>query len=439
MGLAVSERLHLKGTYAYPGWTIVLVAFVCMALVFASSTAAMPLLYGPIIEEFGWSRTQATLMFTYKNIASAVAALFFVGPLCGRFGLRRVTIGAFVTTGLAMVSFLWVNSIWSYYAAGVALGIGVATAFIAAKVLVSRWFIRNQGLALGVTLAGTSVGGMIAPLLYVMLDENVGWRLAFAALSLGIWCIALPLYLAKAKEDPSEEDLLLETRTDLAMARGADDGVPDESFRALLLTPMFWLIAVSLFLIAGADAGLMQHTILFLEHDAGLSTSIAAAALSGALGLGVIAKIGAGWVYDRYSLRGISIWYVLLGISVALVFSVSGVLTLALFACVRGIAHGGLMLGPAVIAKHCYGPRLMHMTVSVFMGVWALGAALGPVIPALFYDMQGTYKNGFALLIGLCFIAALALTRVRSSYRDRLGLSPANGRSQSSRVSLYGG
>lgn len=418
--------LQLRQAAAYKGWGTVFVSFVCIALVFASSTAAMPLIYGPVIDEFGWSRTKATLVFTYKNAASAMTALCLVGPMCERFGLRRVTVGAFVTTATAMVSFLWVSSIWGYYLAGIALGAGVSATFVTAKILVSRWFNRNQGLALGMMLAGTSVGGMLAPLAYAWLESALGWRAAFAGLSLGIWAIALPLYLAKADENPTAADLRLEPgfRHHFRPRAAPEHASLRAHVGGMIAQPAFWLIVSSLLLVAAADAGVMQHTALFLERDVGLTTSAAAAALSGIFALGLVAKIGAGSFYDRYSLKGISVWYILLALSIALAFSVTGALTLIVFAAMRGIAHGGLMPEPAIIAKHCYGPHLLHMTISMFIGIWALGAAFGPVLLSLLYDAQGTYRNGFLLLIVFSVIAAIMLSRVRAAHHGSVDSQP---------------
>jgi MFS family permease len=181
---------------------------------------------------------------------------------------------------------------------------------------------------------------------------------------------------------------------------------------------MMWWLVLSLFLVASADAGLMQHTALFLERDVGLSSSAVASAISATLGLGIVAKAGAGWIFDRYSLRGIGVWYLLLAISIALALSINGVLTLTLFAMARGVAHGGLMTAPALVAKHCYGPRLMNRTVALFIGVWATGAALGPVIMAATYDYEGTYRTGLLVLIAFSVVAAAALRRVQPLYRD---------------------
>ena len=105
----------LGRTFAsYEGWTMVAIAFLCVAFGFGASTATMPLIYSDVMKEFGWTRTETTLIFTYKNIAGAAMAMFLVGPLFVRFGLRPVMLGSIIITGLGMISFLWVHSLLSF-------------------------------------------------------------------------------------------------------------------------------------------------------------------------------------------------------------------------------------------------------------------------------------------------------------------------------------
>ena len=75
------------------------------------------------------------------------------------------------------------------------------------------------------------------------------------------------------------------------------------------------------------------------------------------------------------------------------------------------------MSEPAVVAKHCFGPRFLNMTVPTFVGLWAIGASLGPLLLSLLYDSQGTYRNGLMLLIAAAILAAVALSRVQPAYR----------------------
>lgn len=411
------ERMH------YRGWSMVFIAFICVFFAFSAPVVTMPLIYGRVMHEFGWTRTQVTLIFTYKYVASSLVAMFLIGPLINRFGLRVALVASCLSTAIGMTSFLWIHSLWSYYLAGFLFGLGGTTLLIPIKLLVARWFNRNLGLAVGIAVLGTSVGGAVFPLLGNELIEALGWRGAFASLSLGIWLVALPLYLWKARENPTEREVLPEAASpnaDPALALRLKAADLDTSFPVLMRSPMFWYIAVGLFIVGGIDSGMLQHAILYLQGEVGLSSMAAAASLSGTFALGVLAKIIAGRVYDLYSIRGVQLWYVLLAVSIATLFSVHGLVTLIICTVVRGIAHGGLISEIPVVAKHCYGPRFLNQALPVFTGFFGFGSALGPLALSAVYDHFGSYKYGFMLFSVLCLFAALLLTWVRPLYRQRI-------------------
>lgn len=403
---------------------MVAVGFTSVALVFGAPVAALPFVYGAVVAEFGWSVTEATLLFTYKNVASASAALFLLAPLLRRFGLRKVMIGSFVGTGLGMTAFLAVDSLATYYLAGIVLGLGMAAAMVGTNVFVSRWFYRNQGVAVGVALTGVSVGGMVFPVLTVALIEAVGWRAAVASLGLLMWFVALPIYLWKAKEAPSLEDLGPELGASNIgagiRARPADRDTVSVDAPGLALIcrrKRFWMMTLALVFVAAADAAMVQHTPMLLAAGTELSARVVAAGMSAMFAFGIIGKVAAGRLYDACSVRGMALWTVLVAVSVALVLPVTGVATLLAFATVRGLAHGGLVPKPAVLAKHCYGASLMSTVLPVLMGAWLLGAGIGPVVLAMLFDATGHYRHGVALLVTLSLLAAVLLRGVRSEHR----------------------
>jgi len=406
----------------YRGWTMAAVGFVSVALVFGTSVSALPFIYSAVVAEFGWSLTEATLVFTYKNVASAAAALFLLGPLLERVGLRRLMTGSFITTGFGMGLFLSVDSLPTYYLAGAILGFGTAAAMIGTNVFVSRWFYRNQGFAVGLALTGASVGGMVFPVLTVTLIESVGWRGAMASLSLFIWLVALPIYLWKAKEEPSVSDVGPEVDGSPGGGTGARDAAraaPPSAQRltAVCRTRRFWTISAALLLVAAADAAMVQHTPLLLGA-AGISPGLVAVGLSTMFAFGIVGKIAAGRLYDACSVRGMALWNVLLAVSIALALPVAGIPALFVFAVVRGLAHGGLVPKPAVLAKHCFGPALMSSVLPVLMGVWLLGAGIGPVALSMLVDATGHYRHGTVLLVALSLLAA-ALLRAAQAHQTR--------------------
>jgi MFS family permease len=80
----------------------------------------------------------------------------FVGGIVDRFGARRVICLSFIAEALIIASFSQMNAdIYGLYARFVALSIFAAgTTSISFALVISRWFDRRRGLALGIALTG---------------------------------------------------------------------------------------------------------------------------------------------------------------------------------------------------------------------------------------------------------------------------------------------
>ena len=89
-------------------WWIVVAGFLSIVFTFGVPTMVMPVIYSPIIDEFGWTRAQVTFVATLKFGAGAVFGIFF-GALIDRFSIRRVVTIASITSAVAMASFLLVR------------------------------------------------------------------------------------------------------------------------------------------------------------------------------------------------------------------------------------------------------------------------------------------------------------------------------------------
>jgi MFS family permease len=405
----------------YRGWNVVAIGFAIFFFAYSGSST-LPLVYAPVIAEFGWTRVQATMIYTYASGASAVMAIFIVGPLVARFGLKAVQAVALIVLGGGMASFLLIQGPITYYVAGLLLGVGQGTVMVLIMVLVSRWFTRNIGLACAITVAGTSLGGTFFPFYAAWALQALGWRATMGSLGIGVFLIALPLCLV-ARTNPSPQDLLREAAPQARDALSAEimrGAEPDLTLAQVRRHPAFWMMAAGIVLTAIVDQALFQHTVLFLTQQIGLSTNIAATAVSVTFVIGIIAKVIAGRFFDWLSIRGVAIWYVLLGLSTLSAFAVEGVVSTMLFALGRGIVHGGLVTESGVLAKHVFGPRHVDRVLPVYAGSFAVGSAIGPVTLAMIVDRTSGYGPGFLLFAGLSLVAALLIVAVRPLYRDRL-------------------
>jgi len=178
----------------------------------------------------------------------------------------------------------------------------------------------------------------------------------------------------------------------------------------------FWLLALSIFLVSAVDQAMMQNYVTFLRADRGLNYREFAWLVSLVTFLAIASKMGSGWVYDRFSIPGIRVFYFLLGVSVILALPVAGVMTLTLFLVVRNIAHGGMIVEAPVITKHYLGPRNLGMTIGIVSVFVNLGFAAGPPMLGWLYDLNGNYTMGFVIYSGVAILACCLLLPLKPRY-----------------------
>ena len=182
-------------------WPKLAVAFACMLFAFSTPLIALPFLYAPVMDEFGWTREQATLLASAKFAMGAIISII-VGKFIDVVGVRKILIIVSIAGALAMVSFLGTRDLTLYYFAGVLLGIAAPGTIVAVKVLVSRSFHASQGTAMGLVMLGTSLASIVVPITITALISAYGWRIAAAIMSLGIWLVVGNLNRHSRRELP---------------------------------------------------------------------------------------------------------------------------------------------------------------------------------------------------------------------------------------------
>ena len=69
------------------------------------------------------------------------------------------------------------TSVGTVYLSRILMGLSLSfIGVLATSVLVSNWFLRRRGTALGILFTGTSLGGIIIPLLATPIILKYGWR-----------------------------------------------------------------------------------------------------------------------------------------------------------------------------------------------------------------------------------------------------------------------
>ena len=400
-------------------WPIVAASFLTIVFTFGIPTMVMPVIYSPIIDEFGWGRAQVTFVATLKFGAGAVFGIFF-GVLVDKFSIRKIVVVASCVSIIAMLGFLWVQSLWQFYLVGLVLGMGSISCMIAIKVLVSQRFMHQQGLAIGFALLGTSVAGTFTPPLATWLIGIYGRRMTVALLSIGIWTVALPVFLRIVKESQDAEIEGAGPVGSSSQTKREETAAAEINFSDVLRSRSFWMIGLAVSLIGFVDQSMGQHLMLYLIQDVNYSREDAAWVLSAVFGVSIAGKLGFGWLYDKLSVKGVMLCYFLMAVAVLLMFPISILSALVAFTITRGLAHGGSIVDIPVLSKHCFGPKVLGKTIGILTACVTIGFAIGPPLVGYMYDTQGSYRNAFIMLAVASIAAGLSLLGVKTTYRDRI-------------------
>jgi MFS family permease len=403
--LAVSESDFVR-EFRH-NWRILLVAFSCLLFAFSAPAFLMPFLYPEVIREFGWTREQAVVLASWKYLTGSIVAIV-VGRFVDVIGVRCVLIVVSTLGGLALLSFLWTPGLTLYYVAGTMLGFSGAGTMVSIKVLISRTFHASQATAMGIAMLSTSVGAAIVPFAATWLMGEYGWRAGAALLSAGVWVIALPMLIFfltdRSFEDHSEGATAVQTEAatfdrDLAMRFAS--------------TPAFWLILFAVFAAGFVDQAFIQHQVLYLREDLGLTPTIVATAV-GAIGLlGIVARPLVGSLFDGLSNRGVALSYVVLAVACLLALAAVNPYVLSIFVLCRAIGHSAVLLDTLVLAKHTFGLRHIGILLGIYTAAVNIGFAAGPPVVARLHSLTGSYLVPFVACTGIALLSALALLPVR--------------------------
>lgn len=394
------------------GWRIVGVAFLCLFFFSGCGFYGFSLFVKPLQAEFGWGRSDIMAAFTLFFFVVAMVSPF-IGWVVARFGARTVILAGAVTAGLGFILLGQINNLWQFYTAYALVGMGgTAMGHVPATSIVSDWFKKRRGIAIGMMSAGIGTGGFVlAPLIGSYLIPNFGWRGSYFALALFIWVLLIPLVLLVVKTRPADKGLCPASLE----AHGAARTTEGSTLRMALATSSFWLIVVAFTVGGFCQVGVVQNEVLYLE-DIGFAAATAATAL-GIVGVGsAIGKFGFGWLCERMLAKyacAIGLGMQLGGIIMLMsVRQTSPVTMIWSHAFLMGLGLGSWVPTLAMIMSSSFGLASYSVIFGTAMFPVGFGIATGPLVAEYIYDTMKSYHWAFVIFAMLYLVAIPAVLLV---------------------------
>ncbi len=401
------------------GWAVVAIAFVTMGVAVNSRTM-FSLLFPPILEEMQWGTSTTAAAFSVGFLATALFAPL-IGYSIDRFGARHVlpVAATFVAVGLT-----WTTAVtepWQLYLCFglLVVGASVAVSYMGHGAFLPNWFVRRRGLALGIAYSGVGFGAIILfPWLQTLID-GPGWRQACIALALLIVVIVIPLNLLFQRTRPEELNLLADGDGRAEARAAAEKLVVDKEWVArewtlsmAIRTSRFWWVfggtGSALFVWYAIQVHQTRYLLLV-----GFESTQAALALGLVPFCGLVGQLGMGLFSDRagrewgwtLSCSGFALCYA----AFLLMEGEASPWLLYLMIGTQGLLGYGLPILTSAIPAEIFGGKNFGAIFGAISVSAALGPSVGPWLTGWLHDVQGDYRLGFAVGIGMCLFSILCV------------------------------
>ncbi|KAF9374158.1 hypothetical protein BGX21_004225 [Mortierella sp. AD011] len=193
----ISDRAPDGGLRA---WLVVLGSFLIHCFCFAPTEYIFGIFEQHYLELYP-SSSHGSIAFIGTLGSSVTYFAGFVSGVCAdKFGYRITALLGTSVMALALILASFANQVWQLYLSqGVLLGIGASLVYYPAIGAPSHWFDAKRGLALGLAVSGTGLGGLgLAPATQAMMDAiGVNWSLRVLALV----CLVVCLFIGLTAQD----------------------------------------------------------------------------------------------------------------------------------------------------------------------------------------------------------------------------------------------
>jgi MFS family permease len=380
-------------------WLVVAAVFVTNFFVVGSGSCITGVFLTPLVRQFGWTRTRASSLAMMVALTSAASGPV-VGWLLDVVDARRVMSAGVAVTAAALLLAGRANSFGTIAAAHIIMGLGMAlAAMIPAALVVSNWFDTGRGVALGIAMAGMSLGGSVLASVVSYLIVNHGWRWSYSVLAGPLLILVLPMVLLTIRTRPGKA-----ATGDALRAPEAEGLTTGEA----LLSRSFWLLSFVYFSYLSAVNVGVVHMVPYLI-SLRLSAQGAALVFSIALFCSTLAKPVMGVLADRLSAR-MALALAVISLSCGFLLLTQAVHPLAIWPLVvlYGIGVGAPVALVPMLAAESFGLRHFG-TLAGLIGVFGMvGSATGPMVAGRIFDVTGAYIPAFLSYAALLVIAAVA-------------------------------
>ena len=407
--MPIPNESSRAGTRGFRGWWIAATTFITFGLAVGVPYYNLPFFFDYFQRAYGWELKQITLGFP-------IAALLtiWVGPLLvPHVSPRKLIVAGTGFTALAFFGFaIMGGSLPVYFLLYFLYTVGyIFSGPIPHQILVSHWFQKRRGRAMGIVYVGVGLFGGLGSFLVRYITNKYGFQTALVVIG-GLMFLAWPLALGFLKDKPSD----VGQYPDGFAYPPADLKLVPLKFSHLLRSPAFWLLLAGSFCSIGSIGSINMH-MKFVFRDAGYSnqkilndTWTTASVII--LWSSILGRLSIGYLADVFSKKRVmTATYFMVAATILLLLSVGPARPAALyfFSLMFGFSMGAdYMLIPLMAAEQ-FGVNTLSRAMAVILPVNTIGQTWFPYFVASLREHYGNYVAPMAVVFGVAMVGALAI------------------------------
>ena len=394
----------------YHGWNIVAVMVVSQVAALALTINCFSLFLKDWTEAFNAPVSALALSVTLFSAGCAMAAPF-AGLAADRYPSKWVFGVALAGLAAFHVAISFTTAGWqivALYALMLPAAVTCA-ASITASTVVSRWFVRRRGLAMGITAFGLALAGVVFPPMIVWLLPMLGWRVVWRIFAAVIAILVLPPVVTVLKDKPGKAE-----GAHYIGARAPVDLGSRLTAREVFRRRNLWII-LAVFVPVQCSYMAVGINLAPLVASANFSRTIAGMLIAVMSFSALVSKLGSGAAADRFGNRlPLVATGLVCAVGVILLATAGRQLPVLVAALVlMGLSQGVWTLIASATAAE-FDARGFGRAFGI-VGAFAPVGSLAPPVVAWLKEASGTYTSALLGLGLLTLTGALTGLMLRES------------------------
>ena len=397
-----------KSNKAFLGWRMVVIALSIDFFAVGFSFQSYPVIQLLIKKEMGLSTLMTTSTIPAFLLLSSLL-LPFVGKLLDVFSIRKVLLSGALVYGISLISLYFSFNFLTFiliFAIPIAIGVALLGNLSVSK-LITQWFNKKVGRAIGIASVGVSFAGFVIPNLthYLLFSMGFSWREVYFLFGSFILIFIVPLIWVFVIDSPKLVNQQPDGKNDKKRDTEdfSDSGV-DWSIKDLLKDKNFWLLSLVFSLQFCSMMAVLAHIPFYAEQRGW--ESYAAFIFSMYAIPAVISKLVFGWLVERKldPRAGVSISLLIQTTGILLISTTNSPNELAIVFAFFGFGLGAALPMSNILFSRIYTPKSFGRSRGLAQPMIVPFQVSGTPLAAFLFDLYGNYDLAFSLLAGCAFL-----------------------------------